>query len=433
MYRNDTIKFLNSLQRFGWQLGLEKITRILSEMGDPQLKFKSIHIAGTNGKGSTAAMLESIYRCAGYKTGLYTSPHLLQVNERIQINRIPISVEYLSFYVQRLKDQIVSSRGTYFEALTAIAFQYFADVGVELAVIEVGLGGRFDATNVIHPLLSIITDIDFDHIEHLGETKVKIAQEKAGVIKSGSPCISGSDDDEVNAVFRNISKERNADFFELGHISSFHHVRLNDAFSEFDLVCQNRRYPNLKVGLTGRYQCKNASLAVAATEILQAGLPVKEVDIYNGLRDVRWRGRLEKLQDSPKIVIDVAHNPAAVSAVIYSVGEIYEYDRMIVLIGLLADKDYATIARLITARADYVFVVTPKSERALPARQLGTEFGRYTTSFEVCKNRQTGFRRAVKHLQENDLLCVIGSHYVVGEFVKFYEQADLLKNLHKKT
>ncbi len=433
MYRNDTIKFLNNLQRFGWQLGLDNITRLLSEIGNPHLKFKSIHIAGTNGKGSTAAMLESIYRRAGYKTGLYTSPHLLEVNERIQINRVPISTEYLSFYIKRLQNQIASIRCTYFEALTAIAFQYFADVGVDLAVIEVGLGGRFDATNVIDPLLSVITDIDFDHIEHLGETKVKIAQEKAGIIKSGWPCLSGSDDEEVNAVFRNISKERNADFFELGHISSLHHVRLNEAFSEFDLVYQNKRYPNLKVGLAGRYQCKNASLAVAAAKILETGLPVKEVDIYNGLREVRWRGRLEKLQGSPHIVIDVAHNPAAISAAINSLNEIYNHERLIFLIGLLADKDYAAIARLIAARADYIYVVTPKSERALPANQLGNEFARYTTSFEVCKNRQAGFQRALKHLQENDLLCVIGSHYVVGEFVKFYEQAEAPKNLHKKT
>jgi len=180
----DTLEFLNNLQKFGWRLGLDNILKLLHGMGNPQTEFKSIHIAGTNGKGSTAALLESIYRHAGYKTGLFTSPHLLSINERIQINALPIPMEKLVSYVDKFKDDIERISCTYFEALTALAFRYFADSGIDVALVEVGLGGRLDATNVISPVLSIITQIDLDHTEHLGKTLTEIATEKAHIIKA---------------------------------------------------------------------------------------------------------------------------------------------------------------------------------------------------------------------------------------------------------
>ncbi|MFQ5752714.1 MAG: bifunctional folylpolyglutamate synthase/dihydrofolate synthase, partial [bacterium] len=268
MTRNDTLKFLTNLQRFGWRLGLENISTLLAKMGNPQFRFKCIHIGGTNGKGSTAALLESMFRQAGYKTGLFTSPHLLTVSERIKVNGHPIAIEKLVSYVERLKDAIQTIGCTYFEALTAVAFQYFADVGVNLAFIEVGLGGRFDATNVITPVLSIITNIDLEHSEHLGWTKSKIAEEKAGIIKSEVPCLSGSKNQAVNAVLEKNAEQKHASFHKLADMCAIYPQKLTENFSEFNLIFSRNHYNQLKVGLVGRHQVQNVALAVAAVEIL---------------------------------------------------------------------------------------------------------------------------------------------------------------------
>ena len=418
----DTLEFLNNLQKFGWRLGLDNILKLLHGMGNPQTEFKSIHIAGTNGKGSTAALLESIYRHAGYKTGLFTSPHLLTINERIQINTLPIPMEKLISYVDKFKDDIERISCTYFEALTALAFRYFADSGIDVALVEVGLGGRLDATNVISPVLSIITQIDLDHTEHLGKTLTEIATEKAHIIKANVPCLWQSRNPEVSAVIGKYASEQNSQFNTLSEMCSVQTNRCTADFSEFSLTFADDKFENLKLQLPGSYQINNAALAVAATKILFENFNLTKEDIYGGLRNVKWPGRLQKLKDRPKIIVDVAHNTAAVKAIMKDLKRIYQFDRLIVLVGLLNDKNFPEISNIIASATKFIFVVTPNSERALDGKLLCEELLKYSIQAVNCPNTETGFQKAISFANENDLICILGSHYVVGELLHFYKK-----------
>ena len=422
MNEPDTLEFLNNLQRFGWRLGLDKIVKLVNGMGNPQTEFNSIHIAGTNGKGSTAALLESIYRHAGYKTGLFTSPHLLTINERIQINAVPIPMEKLISDVDKLKDDIERINCTYFEALTALAFRYFADSGIDVALVEVGLGGRLDATNVISPVLSIITQIDLDHTEYLGTTLSEIATEKAHIIKTNVPCLWQSRHPEVSAVISKYAFQQNSQLNSLDEMCSVQTNVCTEDFSEFNLTFADDKFEDLKLQLPGSYQINNAALAVAATKILHEKFNLTREDIYGGLRNVKWPGRLQKLRDRPKIIVDVAHNTAAVKAIMKDLKSIYQFDRLIVLVGLLNDKNFGEISKIIASAAESVFVVTPNSERALDGRLLCEELLRYSVQAVYCPQMATGFQNAISSANENDLICILGSHNVVGELLHFYKK-----------
>jgi len=422
MNETDSLKFLNNLQRFGWRFGLDNILRLLHGLGNPQTEFSSIHIAGTNGKGSTAAILESIYRHAGYKTGLFTSPHLVNINERIQINASPIPMGILISYVSKFREDIEEIGCTYFEVLTALAFRYFADSDIDVALVEVGLGGRLDATNIISPVLSVITQIDLDHTEHLGKTLTEIGTEKAQIIKSKVPCLSQSGNPEVSAVISRHASERNSQFYTLREMCSVQTNRCSEDFSEFSLTFADEKFEDLKLELPGRYQINNAALAVAATKILVEQFSLQKEVIYSGLRNVKWPGRLQKLQDGPKVVVDVAHNTAAVKAVIEDLKSIYQFDRLIVLAGLLDDKNFPEISKIIASAAETIFVVTPTSERALDGKCLCEEFLRYSVQAVNCPDTETGFQKSINYANETDLICVLGSHYVVGELLHFYKK-----------
>ncbi len=423
MSNYDTFQFLNSLLQFGWRLGLDAITGLLQQMGNPYLEFKSVHIAGTNGKGSTAAMLESMFRAGGFKTGLYTSPHLVEVTERIKVNGADIPKTLLAHYLERNRERMQRINCTYFEALTAIAFQYFADEQVDLAFIEVGLGGRFDATNVIVPQVSLITEIDLDHTDHLGRTIAQITKEKAGIIKAAVPCLSGSNKKKVNEVLRAACANQSAPFYVTKEICQIRNLRSSETDSEFDLIFAGRRFNNLKLSLTGDHQIKNAALAVSAAEVLRTqNIFLEEQALHRGLQAVAWPARLQKLQDSPKVIIDVAHNPAGIRALLRSLQQ-YENDRLILVIGLLRDKDYQAISKLIAKHADFIAVVTPSSERALPAEEFARALARYTSRWAVFTKVERAFEKATHVARETDLICVTGSHYLVGDFLKFYKKA----------
>ncbi len=422
MNETDTLMFLNNLQRFGWRLGLSKIMELLEVMQNPQTEFSSIHIAGTNGKGSTSAILESIYRHAGYRTGLFTSPHLLKINERIQINGSPIPMERLISYVNQFKHDFEKIGCTHFEALTALAFRHFADSGIDVALVEVGLGGRLDATNVISPVLSIITQIELDHTEHLGKTLAEITTEKAHIIKPDVACLSQSHNLEVSMVIKRHAAERNAQLFALNEVCSIRTLSCTEDFSEFSFTFVDEEFEDLKLRLPGRYQIKNAALAVTAAKILHGKFPLKKEAVYSGLQNVRWPGRLQKLQDRPKIIIDVAHNAAAVKALIDDLKSIYQFERLIILIGLLEDKNFREISKIIASAAGTVFVVAPNSERALDSQILYKEFLKHSVRAINCLNTKMGFQKAVSHANQTDLICVLGSHFIIGELLHFYKK-----------
>ncbi|MFQ5637910.1 MAG: bifunctional folylpolyglutamate synthase/dihydrofolate synthase, partial [bacterium] len=307
MFKNDTLVFLDNLKRFGWKLGLKNISDVLSAIGNPHHRFQCIHIGGTNGKGSTAAFLDSILRQSGYKIGLFTSPHLLEINERIQVGGQRISDGEFSRRVSDMKSILTEKGCTYFEAVTAVAFQYFADAGIDIAIIEVGLGGRFDATNVVHSLVSMITNVDLDHTEWLGQSRTAIAKEKAGIIKPDGCCLSGSEDKNVNLVLKQAAHEKNARFFELDRFFTYHVNHMSAQGAEFNLEIAETLYKDIRINLVGEHQIRNAALAVMTCHILrEQNIPVGKQDICRGLRNANWPARLQLLLARPQIVVDVA-------------------------------------------------------------------------------------------------------------------------------
>ncbi len=407
----------------GWQLGLERVSKLLFEMGKPHLRFKSVLIAGTNGKGSTAAMIDSICRQAGYKTGLYTSPHLVHVTERIRVNGVQISLEKLTSYIQQIREKVEEIGCTYFEVLTAIAFQCFADSAVDLAILEVGLGGRFDATNVVNPVLSIITEIDLDHTEYLGSTKAKIAQEKGGIIKPNSHCLAAFGTNVVRRVFKEIADNRGAFHYQLQDLCSVQVQRLTPTDSEFSLQFRTQRFRDLRLGLAGGHQVRNATLAVAACKILsEQGLEIDSKHIYTGLESINWPGRLELFQTNPRLVLDVAHNVGAIRKLVQALKSIYGYDRLFFVLGLLRDKNFQAVSKIVAEAGDWVYVVSPSSERALSAKILGEELAKHSVNFVVCENIEDGIQRVKDNAGRDDLICVTGSHYLVGEFLSLQKE-----------
>ncbi len=421
---NDTLAFLASRQRFGWKLGLDNIQGLLRIVGDPQIRLKCVHVAGTNGKGSTCAILESIMRQAGYKTGLYTSPHLICVSERIRIDSEPISLVDLSRHIANLRPEIEASGSTYFETLTAAAFACFAEEEVDVAIVEVGLGGRYDATNVIKPLLSVITDIDLDHQEQLGNDRKAIAGEKAGIIKAGVPCLLQSAEPEVVQVMQDVVSNRGSLLLRLDEICSVECPQPRAHASEFTLrFAEGDILTGLLLSLPGTIQIKNAALAICATRLLaEDGLNVPQRAIYEGLKRVKWPGRMELIQHPTAILVDVAHNPPAMRHLMNSLHEIYPQHRLRVVVGLLDDKKHAEIAKIISEAADDIYVVTPASDRALDRERLFEIFRKFTDHVSCLSMEEFDLKRLLSTLRNDDLFCVTGSHLVVGAFLKFHRE-----------
>ncbi len=423
MSENETNEFLRKLVSKGWTLGLERIETVLVEWGQPQSQFQSIHVAGTNGKGSTCAMLESVLRRAGYKTGLFTSPHLLRVEERIQISGVALSHREFQRRISEAASLLERAGCSYFEALTAVAFKCFADHGVEIAVVETGMGGRYDATNVLTPVVSLVTDIDLDHVEHLGSGRGAIAAEKAGIMKPAVPCLSLAEDDETRVVFERVAQATGTPLSCVWDSCRTSNVQVTEAGSTFDVVVGAQAYKDVFLSLAGREQIRNAVLALAALEPLRnASFEVSPGQLREGLGRVFWPGRLQKLQSSPQIVVDVAHNPASVRAAMSALVELHRYRRLLLLVGLLSDKNYDEIAKILGQVADAIYVVAPDSPRALPAETLASSLRAFDAKVECLDNLKRGLEfDLMPHLHADDLLCVIGSHYLAGEFLGWYQ------------
>lgn len=420
MSKSDTLSFLAGLQRFGWKLGLETMTKLLQRLGNPHEQLRSIHIAGTNGKGSTAAILESLFRAGGYKTGLYTSPHLVDVTERIRVNAQPIPESIFRRYLSQSRRSIEELSCTYYEALTAVAMQYFCDQQVDWAIFEVGLGGRFDATNVIRPEITIITEVSLDHTEYLGKTLFEIAGEKAGILKPKIPCVCQAQDPEALLAIENRASALNVPLLNVAEHCRIVNPRLCIDACQFDLHMGGRRYPNLRLSLPGEHQLNNAAAAILAFDRLRSkGQPLSRAVLAHAVDRVRWPGRLQLLQRRPDIVVDVAHNARAMHSLFRSLKQLYGGQRLLVVVGLLKDKQFCDIAKIIARHADVVFVTSPESERALPAETLASEFRKYAIDVICLPERAACFGEALAFATETDLLCVTGSHYVAGEFLLF--------------
>ena len=410
-----TLKRLYGLQRFGIKLGLETVSALLSELGNPQRRFHALHVAGTNGKGSVAAMTASILQAAGVRVGLYTSPHFLDFCERIKIQGIDVPhdrVVDLFARVQALPSFLVQP--TFFEVATVMAFQYFAEEEVDIAVVEVGMGGRFDATNVCHSLGTIITNVSFDHERYLGSSLPDIAFEKAGIIKRRVPVVVGPAERDVYTVLQERAQHENAPLIAFGKefLCVSHHA------GSFDVTGTRAEYLNLRCSLEGRHQAVNAACSVVALESsVMPHLSISERVIRRGLESVSWPGRLERLQRRPLIFCDGAHNPAAAECLkIHLQGLLDEQSgrRLIVVIGMMHDKNLSAFLDALVPLADEVILTQIEHPRSAPVLALKRALPVVDVPVYERESPQTAIDLATRLAEEDDLVCVTGSLFLVG-------------------
>ena len=424
--------FINSERRpdFSRQArfyNLERISRLLAHLGNPHRRLKVVHIAGSKGKGSTAAITTSILTHAGYKTGLFTQPHLITPRERCRINSRLISEVEFAQYVDRLRPSIettaeLESIGhvSFFEIYTALAFTYFADNAVDFAVIEVGLGGRLDATNVVDPLVSVITPISLEHTAILGDTHEAIAKEKAEIIKPNRPVIVAPQVPEARAVFEAVAADRDAPMVEVGRDIHLKRKDWNINGQTFDLTTQSSFYPDLFLPLHGEHQALNAATAIGCIErIRQEGYKVPRTSIYDGLKEVRWTGRMQVVGQSPAILLDGAHSPTSAKALCEAIREVFHYDRLILVVGLMRDKDLKAIGEVLCPFADEIITTQAfDNPRVTPAEEIAGAWSEIGTNFHVCPNVREAIPLAKSIATTSDLICIAGSIYIVGEAMK---------------
>jgi len=422
----QSIQLLFGIERLGMKFGLEGISRLLKELKNPHRKFPSIHIAGTNGKGSTASMLAAMLSAAGYKTGLYTSPHLVDFEERIRIGGKVIPRKAVAEITSRLKGSIKRYRPTFFEATTAIAFAYFAQEEVDIAVIETGLGGRLDSTNVLRPLVSVITNIGLEHTEILGGTLGKIAYEKGGIVKVGTPCITGVSDGRALLVLKRICKEKHAPLI----LGTQYRARVRESSlngTVVDFTVGKTSFKKLNISLAGKYQIGNLGIALSTVETLRGAtkFAVGEAAIRTGLSAIQQltglSGRLEVIREHPLIIADVAHNSDAMRN-LCDTWKRLKIDKPIVVFGVVKDKDYTSMVHDLGRIAHQAVAVAAHTSRSRPASDVAAAFER-----EKCKTRaalsvEEGIRVALQLAGNEGTILITGSHFVVGEAMAALER-----------
>ncbi|MDO8785536.1 MAG: folylpolyglutamate synthase/dihydrofolate synthase family protein [Syntrophales bacterium] len=418
MISQGNLEYLSGLNSAVIHLGLGPISRLLARLNSPQKNYETILIAGTNGKGSIAAMTASILYQGGFKVGLYTSPHLVHVRERIRINGLMITLTEMDERIGEVKKQVLEDV-TYFEFLTAVAFLHFYREKVDVAVLEVGMGGRLDATNVVTPAVSVISNISFDHRKYLGNSLKDIAREKAGIIKDGGLCVSAAKQKSVIKVLEETCREKGTKLYLLGRdikVSS----HSDGAFSYRGIA---KTYHKLVCPLRGRHQIENAALTLCTIEFMAArGFHVDEDAIYRGMKDAIWEGRLEILQYAPMLLVDGAHNPAGVSALCRALKEGFTYRKLILIFGVLDDKDYNTMLNKLVYLADRFVITRPSISRAVPTQKLVPLAKRSKNHIEVVEEPSMAIKRALLAANKEDLICVTGSLYLVGEIKQAFTE-----------
>ena len=419
MNYEKALDYLSGLGKFGIHLGLSRILELLKRMGNPQNQFKSIHITGTNGKGSTTAMVASILTKSGLKTGMYTSPHLMEYTERMVIDGVWISredfagaIEKVSRYVEEMNREGLE-HPTEFEVLTAAAFYYFASKQVDYAVIEVGLGGLLDSTNVIDPEVSIITNVTLEHTDRCGSTIEEIATHKAGIIKDRKPVITAAEGKAL-AVIQEVSADRKSSLYVWGRDFSGCFKELQEGLQNIELEVKAAGIrDSFLMGLLGHHQVKNAGLAVTAALVLAESQPAIQLEtIKEGLRCAVWPGRFEVVSRQPMIIVDGAHNRDGARALRESLDAFYPEKNRVFLLGILRDKDQRGIIEQLIRREDRVVVTAPLSERAESPEHLAKEI--HAGQVEVVASIEEGVKRAREITGEEELLCIAGSLYLIG-------------------
>jgi len=427
MNYQETIDFLFPLKRFGQKLGLDNIQALCDALGNPERHLgKVVHVAGTNGKGSVSAMTASICQEMGKKVALYSSPHLACFTERMRINGQPIPKEKIAEYCTEIQDTISEVGSTFFEVTTALAFKYFAEENVDVSVIEAGIGGRLDATNIIPSRFSVITNIDLEHTEWLGDTKEKIAGEKAAIIRPKSTAFTAAKDLDALEVITRTARNRKS------------RIRIASALAEYQIISQEigqlslhmrtrrRSYHGLKVPLTGAYQAENARLAVLLTEEMGAD----ELQIRDGLanlhRNSGHRARLERLQEKPILLLDVSHNPPGMQATMKTLSTYRkDFTKVAIVFSVLKSKDMASMIAAMKTACDKIFIAELSTEKALPAKELLTLCQEQGINSEMFENPSAAIDAAQAHVGEDGLVLITGSFYLAGEVLSFLQPDNL--------
>jgi dihydrofolate synthase/folylpolyglutamate synthase len=414
----EALSYIYNLERFGIKLDLTNITALMSHLGNPHLEFPSIHIAGTNGKGSVAAMMHSVLHEADYKTALYTSPHLVDFRERIKIGQDLIERDYIFDFVRKPREEIDKNGYTFFEVTTALAFQYFAERKVDVAVIETGMGGRLDATNVINPLVSIITSIGLEHTEYLGDTIPQITGEKAGIIKPSVPVITGVNQSEALDVIKSVCAERNSELKVVQEKSNYSILEASIFGSKFDFSSEADKYKTIELNLAGEHQVLNAAICLNAIgKLKQIGWKIDEQAVRDGLKKVNWRGRLEIFRKDPLVLLDVAHNPAGMQTLINSLDQFFPEKKIIFVFGVMEDKDYHSMLKELSQKAKFIVLTKPDYKRAADPEVLEGVLRTSNTPYEIIPHINQAYLFALKNTKPDDIICITGSHFSVGEFL----------------
>lgn len=440
----ETLEWIHGLGRFGIKPGLERITALLELLGNPHHRVRFVHIGGTNGKGSTAVMLSSMLRAAGYHVGLYTSPYLLSFTNRMAVDGSDIDHRELVELVDRVRPLVEKISGdqkmgemTEFEVVTALALEYFAAQNVDLVVLEVGLGGRLDATNVVLPLLSIITNISLEHTAVLGNTIEAIAAEKAGIIKEGKPLLTAAEDQRALSVFEARCRELKSSLYRVypprekpsDSPNDKPTAILNKITGEGQVFSYEGFSLNLSelfIPLRGKYQLNNAATALAALELLtEEGYAVAESSVRGGLAGTVWPGRLELLHKEPLLIMDGAHNPAAIEKLAEAMPQYFSYRNLILVIGILADKDIAAMLEHILPLANSVIFTRPVLDRAADPQDVAdfaVSHFKFMNNYQVVKDYGEALDRAFAMAGPEDAVLVTGSLYTVSDIRAYWQQ-----------
>jgi len=472
MRRGEVERYLESLTRFGVHLGLGRVKELLKALGDPHKAYPAVHVTGTNGKGSVSRMMASILEEAGYRTGLYLSPHLERFNERVSVDGKEIPDRELSALtdkVKRVVDRMArqDKQCTYFEATTAVAFEYFRKLKVDVAVVEVGMGGRLDATNVVSPLVSVITNVTLEHTDRLGKTEEKIAFEKAGIIKKGRPVVTAVWDPKVLGVIQNIAKARKAPVFMMQREVRRRPVSRSLEGQRFSIYTDEDPYRGINCRMAGDFQLQNASVAILAAELIardqgregyligegkrsgraraRSALPDKDPGITadiikKGIEKARLPGRMELLPGNPSLLLDSAHNPAAAENAAREVAELARgrFKGIHLMFGNLADKDFVNVLRPLMPQVDTLTFVQSGSERSVKVADAQKHVRRMERSAkgrscpklhyaEFAPDVRSGMDIALKRAGKWDLVWVTGSMYLVGEVRAHLRKRGLVK------
>ena len=424
MKYEEAMKYITEVGNFGSNYGLERTYKLLEHLGNPERDLKLIHIAGTNGKGSTTSMITEILMGEGYKVGMYTSPFIEEFEERIQINRNNIPKESLAILMDEIKvavDKVIEAgynHPTEFEIITVLMLLYFKKENIDFGVIEVGLGGTLDSTNVIKPIIQVITSISFDHTNLLGNTLEKIAREKAGIIKRGIPTVIYPQQEEVLRVIKNKCFEMDSELY----IANNENLKFENIVN-LDKPYQLLKYNNeidILLPLLGEHQIINLSVAMQAIEVLNNKniIDISIANIVKSIKNVSWKGRLEVLSNNPYVVIDGAHNIQGIKTLSRNIKKYFKYENLYLILGILADKDVEEMIKIITPMAKKVYSVTPNSIRGELAESLKDEVSKFNKNCKAFDKYEEAYLEALNDASEKDLILASGSLYMIGDMRK---------------